>query len=148
MKKWIYWNGPGMESHFSIDGPLIHESVAPLQLPDGHHQFRSSAGPVYFTSICHIFQLYLLIPTFAFAAQPTSATSVMMLWRRQRSNSFSTVFVTICNSISCWWWFEFACLISPPPVQMVGVFFGWKLRHISSLSAIVKVPVIIFTGRS
>ena len=79
MKKWNYWNGPGMESHFSIDGPFIHALVATLQLPDGHLQFRSSAGPVYLTSISHIFQLYLSIPAFAFAAQPTSATSVMII---------------------------------------------------------------------
>ena len=84
-----------MESHFSIDGTFIHELVAPLQLPDEHLQFRSWAGPVYFTSICRIFQLYLLIPAFAFAAQPTSATSV--IWWKQRSISFSTVFVTICT---------------------------------------------------
>ena len=56
-----------MESHFSIDGTFIHESVAPLQLHDEHHQFGSSAPPIWkfiavaeFSWISHILSVSYL----------------------------------------------------------------------------------------
>ena len=36
-----------METNFSIDGPFIHALVAMLQLLDEHHQFGSSAPPIW-----------------------------------------------------------------------------------------------------
>ena len=78
IKKWIHWKSPGMESHFFSDSTFIRALVATLQLFDGHRQFCSSAPPVIFTSICHIFPLYLLILAFAFAAQPASAITVKL----------------------------------------------------------------------
>ena len=77
MKEWNYWNGPGIESHFSIDGPFIHALVATLQLPDGHRQFGSSAPPIFVQDLS-IFQLYFSILVMAFAASPSGATSVML----------------------------------------------------------------------
>ena len=52
--------------------------VATLQLSDEHLQFCRSSPPVFFTSICQFFYLYLLILAFAFAAQPASAISVKL----------------------------------------------------------------------
>ena len=68
----------GYGEPLSIDRTFIRPLVASLQLPDEHLQFLSSAPPVFFTSICHIFQLYLLILAFAFAAQPASAITVKL----------------------------------------------------------------------
>ena len=68
----------GYGEPLSIDRTFIRPLVASLQLPDEHLQFLSSAPPVFFTSICHIFQLYLLILAFAFAAQPPLAISVKL----------------------------------------------------------------------
>ena len=81
-----------MESIFSVDRTFIHASVAELQPLDGHLQFVRSAGPVIFTSICQIFQLYLLILVFAFAAKPAAVISVKLCRHFVDDNSPQTDF--------------------------------------------------------
>ena len=115
-----------MESHFFSDSTFIRALVATLQLFDGHRQFCSSAPPVIFTSICHIFPLYLLILAFAFTAQPPLAISVK-LCRNLVDESSSQIHFSLYlyQFVTVFLAYGVVNLLAShlrPPVQMMWVF--------------------------
>ena len=80
----------------------------------------------FFTSICHIFQLYLLILAFAFAAQPASAISVK-LCRNLVDESSSQIHFSLYlyQFVTVFLAYGVVNLLAShlrPPVQMMWVF--------------------------
>ena len=97
-----------MESNFFSDRTFIRALVATLQLPDEHLQFFRSAPPVIFTPvfvtffICICWFLHLhLMPS---QLQQSVWNCVGILLMKAAIKLIFSIFVSICNSISCLWW--------------------------------------------